>query len=133
VKLPQSVYFIKPIGCDSPIKIGASNCVEARLIELDAGSPLRLELLAQTPNVDKLEARLHALFHGQRCHGEWFHSSVELLSLIDTVEDGSFSPASIPAGIIPDAARRSNARGAQSLRMALKRPTPSPTIPGDTL
>lgn len=55
-------------------KIGCTNDVNRRVKELEAMSPLELELIYtfETNEKFKLEAVLHDLFSEDRCHGEWF-------------------------------------------------------------
>ena len=55
-----------------PVKIGVSNEPEARLEDLQTGSPVPLHLLWKTPGGQALESALHAYFEPYRSHGEWF-------------------------------------------------------------
>ena len=55
-----------------PVKIGVSNEPEARLEDLQTGSPVPLHLLWKTPGGQALESALHAYFEPYRTHGEWF-------------------------------------------------------------
>lgn len=54
------------------VKIGVSDEPEARLEDLQTGSPVRLLLLWKTPGGQGLESALHAYFAPYRVHGEWF-------------------------------------------------------------
>lgn len=54
------------------VKIGVSNAPEARLQELQTGSPVALRLLWKKPGGQALESALHAYFGTYRAHGEWF-------------------------------------------------------------
>lgn len=68
----MSVYFLRPIGMDGPIKIGFSDQPERRLKEMAMWSPFPLEIIAVVPGGKYLEGRLHAAFADVRLHWEWF-------------------------------------------------------------
>lgn len=55
-----------------PVKIGVSDNPEARLADLQVGSPVPLLLLWRTPGGQRLESALHDYFAPYRLHGEWF-------------------------------------------------------------
>lgn len=55
-----------------PVKIGVSDDPEARLDDLQTGSPVPLVLLWQVHGGQRLEAALHERFAAVRTHGEWF-------------------------------------------------------------
>lgn len=67
---------------DAPIKIGISYHPEARLSEMQAGSPVRLVLLGVRVGTLKAERRHHARFAADRLHGEWFTRSEPLMAVI---------------------------------------------------
>lgn len=68
---PERVYLIG--SPDSPlVKIGWSDNPERRLRDLQAGSPVLLQLLAVFEGGHLIEAELHRRFAGKRMHGEWF-------------------------------------------------------------
>lgn len=55
-----------------PVKIGVASNVEARVVELQTGSPLPLYLIWKTRGGGALERDLHDRFAPYRIHGEWF-------------------------------------------------------------
>lgn len=55
-----------------PVKIGVAGDVEARVAELQTGSPLPLYLIWKTRGGGSLERDLHERFSPYRIHGEWF-------------------------------------------------------------
>lgn len=82
------IYFLKPIDCDGPIKIGCSKWPAARLISLAHWSPIELELIARVPGDFKLESFIHRKFSYCRRHKEWFHAVPELVAAIDRIKAG---------------------------------------------
>lgn len=80
-----SVYFIKPIGMDSPIKIGCSRCAKGRLAEIARWAPMPLEIIGTVPGSFKDERTLHRRFAHLQEHLEWFTADAELLRTIDRV------------------------------------------------
>lgn len=79
------VYFIRPSGWDSPVKIGCSVYPMSRLSALMAWSPFPLEILATAPGGTGDERRLHLRFAADRLRGEWFRTTRDLIGLIDSV------------------------------------------------
>lgn len=75
------VYFIQS-GTDGPIKIGKANDPEARLAELQVGSPSALRLIGSIPGGIAEERALHARFSADRVRGEWFSPSAPLLDYL---------------------------------------------------
>jgi hypothetical protein len=63
------VYFLAGAGL---IKIGWARDVRLRVREVQAMSPVELELVHQVLGSMDLETRLHRHFRGHRRHGEWF-------------------------------------------------------------
>lgn len=90
------VYFIRPVGQDGPVKIGWSRLPEDRLRALMVWSPLPLEIVARIEGDRRTEGGFHALFRGQHSHGEWFHASDELTTVINQIAAGQFSCDSLP-------------------------------------
>lgn len=82
----KSVYFMRPIGCEGPIKIGCSKLAEKRLRSLEIWSPAKLELICAVPGCHNDENILHQMFGVDRLHGEWFRASPALLDLIEYVQ-----------------------------------------------
>lgn len=89
----KTVYFMCPEGADGPIKIGNSIWPVGRLRSHQAGSPVRLEIIAAAPGDCRHERALHDIFAVDRMHGEWFRASPALLALISRV---------IETGELPD-------------------------------
>lgn len=81
----RTVYFIKPIGLDGPIKIGCSSWPDTRLIDLAAWSPFQLELIGSVPGTYQDETFLHRCFSDIHSHREWFHSTPNLRTAIATI------------------------------------------------
>ncbi|MGV2914699.1 GIY-YIG nuclease family protein [Streptomyces alfalfae] len=65
------VYVIGP-DAGQTVKIGFSNRVPHRLRQIQAMSPLKLDILWSTPGDRNLEGILHERFRSHRSHGEWF-------------------------------------------------------------
>ncbi|MFF0087374.1 GIY-YIG nuclease family protein [Streptomyces canus] len=69
--MEEQVYVIGAV--DSPVaKIGVSADPERRLRQIQAMSPLRLEILWKCTGGYPLEGRLHARLRAYHSHGEWF-------------------------------------------------------------
>lgn len=121
----KTVYFIKPIGIDGPVKIGCSGCPADRRRSLEEWCPFPLEVVATIPGSFAIERRFHALFADSHYHGEWFNWSAELGHVIDAVKAGTFDIASLPEGKVlrrprgpwSEAERESHERG-KALRRA---------------
>ena len=93
----RTIYFIKPIGMDGPIKIGITFQVEKRFRELLKQSPFDLEILALHENAEtRTEHRIHRMLVSTHRRHEWFEPSPELQALIDAVNAGTFDPAALP-------------------------------------
>lgn len=79
------VYFLSSAGF---IKIGLARCVMQRLhgLRLASGAPIEPLGFIHVPqsywHARQMEAAVHAQFAGQRHHGEWFTSSLELAQFI---------------------------------------------------
>lgn len=83
-----SIYFIKPIGLSGPIKIGCSAAPKNRLQSLSVWSPFPLEILISIDGTRKLETNIHACLARSHSHREWFHSTDEVVSLIEKLRAG---------------------------------------------
>lgn len=92
----MTVYFIKPIGMDGPIKIGSSQSPNNRCKSLDTWSPFPLEIVAQIDGCLDLEWRFHARFQTSHERREWFTWSRELQDVIDSINAGTFDVSSLP-------------------------------------
>jgi hypothetical protein len=82
------VYFIRPVGMDSPVKIGTSWDPESRLATLGTWSPLPLEIALKIPGGLDEEKYLHNHFAADHSHHEWFRASPELLSVMADLKAG---------------------------------------------
>lgn len=85
----STVYFIKPIGMNGPIKIGCSGQVHYRMDTLATWSPFPLELITAVKGNVADERSVHRLFAHLRTHKEWFKSSPTLWEFIGSLKAGS--------------------------------------------
>jgi hypothetical protein len=91
-----TVYFIRPIGMQGPIKIGCSIAPDGRRSSLETWSPFPLEIVAEIEGIRLLERRFHALFREQHRSREWFAWSPELQRVMDEVAAGTFDVDTLP-------------------------------------
>lgn len=102
--MKTSLYFIADEQARY-IKIGLSCDPEKRLHELQAGSPITLQIVLVVPALGRLaEEALHQHFAAHWLHREWFTFAPDIAFLIDQLRDGYdlFSlvpPAPFPNGI----------------------------------
>ena len=76
-----SVYFIQPVG-GGLVKIGVSKCPGTRLVALQTGCPVPLEIVKAIPATrNKTEREIHRAFAEHRVRGEWFSPVVLTLEL----------------------------------------------------
>lgn len=92
----KRVYFIKPIDLAGPIKIGCSKSPNNRLKTLSTWSPFALEIIAQVDGAERLEMQFHALLKASHERREWFKATPEVLSVVESVKNGTFDLASLP-------------------------------------
>lgn len=92
----MSVYFIKPIGMDGPIKIGQSKSPEGRVRDLSRWSPFPLEIVAEIEGGRDVEERFHAAFIDHHERLEWFSPHPEILNAIAAINAGTFDVDSLP-------------------------------------
>ena len=67
------------------VKFGISKTPQKRLMDLQVGSPVRLELFASIKGTRELEKKIHQSLRHLRSHGEWFkyeHEAIEIATLI---------------------------------------------------
>jgi len=78
----MAVYFIRS---EEYIKIGHAVDVNSRLVELQVGSPIELELLGTITSDDDLEMEtvLHNLFSDNHVRGEWFRVCSEIYDYLE--------------------------------------------------
>ena len=86
------VYFIKAFGGQAMlrIKIGSSKNPEARLRDLQVGSPVKLVLIGtvrckSNDHAKRIERFAHNIFYKQRRRGEWFHLSEKHLRQMESL------------------------------------------------
>lgn len=99
----MTVYFIKPIGLDGPIKVGCSQSPETRRRSLETWSPFALEIVAQVDGGFDLEHRFHALFIETHQRREWFGWSKRIAATIAAINDGTFDISTLPSPIFASA------------------------------
>lgn len=80
------VYLIGVEGDDWGVKVGYSVNAEARVRELQTGSPRILYLLAKFRGTTADERELHERYLCDNLVGEWFRPSIELLHEFDVTE-----------------------------------------------
>lgn len=125
---PKLIYFMKPVGCAGPIKIGCSRFTGQRLIDLSMWSPVPLEIMAQGEGSHSLEHCIHRIYAPFRSHGEWFFANPDLLTRIKRVGAGEDVAAVFEASPVHSRKWVGAARRHKSpLDRAARRPAPRPT------
>ena len=75
-RLADQLYLLRYPWQDSPIKVGRTHDVAARICQLESGHNFRLQLLAVFPGLGPFEPKVHALLSNYRATGgrgqEWF-------------------------------------------------------------
>lgn len=77
------VYFVQATR-GGPVKIGLSDNVERRLVELQCSSPYPLRIVATIDGTVTLERELHERFVADRMTGEWFRPSRAIQEYLGT-------------------------------------------------
>jgi hypothetical protein len=80
----QYVYLIQDVSATGLCKIGMSNDVNRRVMELRTSSPFKIEVvhIVRTNDMRKLEKQLH-MTHAAKCvRGEWFALSPDDIAYI---------------------------------------------------
>lgn len=95
----MTVYFIKPVGMDGPIKVGTSRSPDCRLQTLDSWSPFALEVVAEVDGGVHIERRFHALFAETHQRREWFGWSRRIAATIAAINAGTFDVDTLPEPI----------------------------------
>jgi hypothetical protein len=109
---PSSIYFIRPVGSDGPVKIGHSFDPHGRLETYLAWSPVPLEVAAvlpvQTPSGERgfkwarqFERRFHARYNAHWLHHEWFAANPLLTHDIHLIRAGRFDLSVLPQDAPP--------------------------------
>ena len=79
----HQIYFLIS---GNHVKIGLSKNVKQRIVDLQTGNPIKLELLYSYPTKNNLphlvESRLHHKFKKDRVHNEWFILSDDIKNYI---------------------------------------------------
>jgi hypothetical protein len=70
--IPEGYVYVIGSDANSLVKIGWSKDVDRRCRDLEAGSPIELEILRSYSADPEMEHWLHDRFEIQRKHGEWF-------------------------------------------------------------
>lgn len=72
--MPRTAGYVYVLKAGDRYKVGRSRNPERRLKQIQACSPVPVELVAAVldENAAALEARMHAIFEPHRAHGEWF-------------------------------------------------------------
>jgi uncharacterized protein YlaN (UPF0358 family) len=84
--LVMAVYFVQPAGAPvEPIKIGFTEGLERRVIELERQHSCKIAVLAVSTGGRRLERALHEIFAHYRVSGEWFEPADDILRLIDDI------------------------------------------------
>lgn len=84
---PGWIYFVSPVG-GGLIKVGFSRVSpESRLLGLQCGSPVPLEIIGRRRGVHADEQLLHYRLRDFRRHGEWFEPSEEVLHEVGLTEE----------------------------------------------
>jgi hypothetical protein len=77
------VYFIQSVN-GGPIKIGKSDDVKRRILDMQTANPFRLRLLLVLSDDKATEKEMHDAFIDLRIDGgEWFRPETELLDFIE--------------------------------------------------
>lgn len=80
-----AIYLIG--GRTSPVKIGFTNDLAARLLRLQMSCPIVLSVLASYRGTRKDELEMHQRFRTFRLHGEWFERCPEIEAEIERLSD----------------------------------------------
>ncbi len=84
----SSIYFLRPVGMNGPVKIGTSQTPGLRLDTYTAWSPLPLEIAVTIPGSLDLERNIHECLADLHSHGEWFKADARLDAVIDGLKSG---------------------------------------------
>ena len=94
--IPKTVYFIRPVGMDGPVKVGCSVSPEGRRSTLATWSPFPLEIIAEIAGDHWLERRFHVYFRDTYQRREWFGWSARLAETVAAINAGTFDIAILP-------------------------------------
>jgi excisionase family DNA binding protein len=97
MKYQKCVYFIG--GTDGPIKIGISDDVDKRIVQLQTGSAWKLRVMARIIGDRELEQHYHTKFALYRMEGEWFARAQPIINEITRLNiDGTSGKALVLDG-----------------------------------
>jgi len=85
------VYFITSEA--GPIKIGLSECPQARVHHMQSHSPSKLTLAAIDEGGRERERHYHERFAMHRLHGEWFSPASDILETIASLNQQGVADA----------------------------------------
>lgn len=91
-----TVYFIRPVGMQGPIKIGCSVSPDGRRRTLETWAPFALEIIAEISGGATLEGRFHAAFEEDHQRREWFTWSERMQATVEAINSGSFDINVLP-------------------------------------
>lgn len=100
---PGKVYFVE---CAGRVKIGFSTDVNARLRQLSTGSALTFNFISAVDGSKSFERAIHKALAEHRSHGEWFHDTPQVRSIINAIIADGYSainfiePAPVERGAI---------------------------------
>lgn len=92
----KRVYFLRPAGCEGPVKIGCTIDLPGRLRSAACWSPFELEVLATIEGGYDLEHQFHALFAADHERLEWFSWSSRMDETVAAINAGTFDPSALP-------------------------------------
>lgn len=92
----RSVYFIRPVGQEGPIKIGSSASPVARLRDYQKCSPVDLEIIGVIRGGFDVEWRIHAELERFHRRSEWFEAAPEVLALVKSALAGALDVDALP-------------------------------------
>lgn len=92
----MTVYFMRPIGMDGPVKVGNSRHPHQRLEAYNGIAPFALEIVATIPGDGGVERQFHALFAEHWSHHEWFLAGPVVTETIKSVQAGTFDVSTLP-------------------------------------
>ena len=96
MKRERFIYFVRTVGPEWIVKIGSTIDVPGRIAALANWSPLKIELVAQTPGDYVIEKRFHALFRDHHSHSEWFRWSERMGEVVSALQAGTFDLTTLP-------------------------------------
>ena len=83
----QVVYLIQGVR-GGACKVGTTTSIQDRLMSLEAGSPVPLEVVSTIPGTHRLESEIHAKLAPWRSHGEWFWPTDEASEVLAAADAG---------------------------------------------